>query len=129
MRHIRANLLLTAWICILSASGLALSGPDPIVLAIAMPLGIAGVVLLVFGIRAPSEQRVDLDALRSWAPDELPMRDAGRVMYRIDTLLDEPIRTSILCGRCGKLTWCDGKKPATFTCGHCDTELWDDSEE
>ena len=129
MRHLRANMLLTAWICIVLGSGLTLGSSDPIALSIGLPVGLAGVVLLILGLRSPPEQRVDAAALRNWAPDEVPMRDAGRVMYRIDTTLDEPIRTSILCGRCGKLTWRDGRKPAAFTCGHCDTELWDEPEE
>ena len=33
------------------------------------------------------------------------LRDAGRPMFRIDTTLDDPIRTSILCGRCAEITW------------------------
>ena len=30
-----------------------------------------------------------------WEPPAIELRDAGRPMFRIDTTLDEPIRTSI----------------------------------
>jgi len=108
---------------------LVLGSTDEAALAVGMPIGIAGIVMLILGLRAPPEMRIDEQALRDWAPEEIPMREAGRVMYRIDTTLDEPIRTSILCGSCGKLTWRDGGKPPAFTCGHCDTQLWDEREE
>jgi transposase len=50
-------------------------------------------------------------------------------MFRIDTTLDEPIRTSILCGRCANIEWVEGKKPKNFTCPSCGTELWVSEEE
>ena len=93
---------------------------------IAFPLGIAGIVLLILGFRADPEERVNIETMRSWQPDEGPMREAGRVMYRIDTLLDPPIRSTIKCGECGKVEWVDGGKPASYTCPHCSTTLWDE---
>ena len=50
-------------------------------------------------------------------------------MFRIDTTLDEPIRTSILCGRCAEITWIEGRKPKTFTCPSCGIDLWKSEEE
>ena len=41
----------------------------------------------------------------------------------------KPIRTSVLCGSCGELTWLDGKRPSRFTCAECDTELWNHPDE
>ena len=69
--------------------------------------------------------------IRNWSPDvgELPKGAEGSIMYRIDTTLDEPVRTSVLCGKCGELTWSDGKRPQIFTCPGCDTLLWDNPED
>jgi hypothetical protein len=65
----------------------------------------------------------------SWAPERATMPDAGRVMYRVDSTLDEPIRTSVLCGRCANLEWIDGLKPTIFQCPGCKTILWNSEEE
>ena len=64
-----------------------------------------------------------------WEPSAIELRDAGRPMYRIDTTLDKPIRTSILCGRCAEITWIEGRKPETFTCPSCRVDLWKSEEE
>jgi hypothetical protein len=57
------------------------------------------------------------------------MPDSGRVMYRVDTTLIEPIRTSILCGKCANIYWIDGTKPKTFDCPNCLITLWHEEEE
>ena len=90
---------------------------------------IAGAALLLFGLGMPDESSVDPDELAAWAPDAVKMPDAGRAMYRVDTSLDPPIKTSILCGRCGHLEWVDGRKPAFYNCVECKTELWVAEEE
>jgi hypothetical protein len=77
----------------------------------------------------PDESSVDPDELAAWAPEAVKMPDAGRAMYRVDTSLDPPIKTSILCGRCGHLEWVDGRKPAFYNCLKCKTELWVAEEE
>ena len=86
-------------------------------------------MLLFFALGMPSEAAVDPEELAAWAPDAVKMPDAGRVMYRVDTSLDAPIRTSILCGRCGHLEWVDGRKPAEYDCVGCSTMLWVAEEE
>ena len=43
---------------------------------IAFPLGIAGIILLILGFRADPEERVNIETMRSWQPEEGPMRDA-----------------------------------------------------
>jgi transposase len=57
------------------------------------------------------------------------MPEAGRVMYRVDTTIDEPITTSILCGACAHIEVVKGKKPQTYTCVSCQKFLWLDEEE
>jgi len=92
-------------------------------------LSIAGAGLLIFGLGMPDESSVDPEELATWAPDAVKMPDAGRAMYRVDTSLDPPIKTSILCGRCGHLEWVNGKKPSFYNCVECKTTLWVAEEE
>ena len=66
---------------------------------------------------------------KEWEPSAIELRDAGRPMFRIDTTLDEPIRTSILCGRCAEITWIDGRKHKTIICPSCWINLWKSEEE
>ena len=79
--------------------------------------------------------RIDLDGeiseeeILSWEPDKTQMPESGRVMYRIDTTLIEPIRTSILCGKCGNIYWEEGVKPKSFDCPDCLITLWYEEEE
>ena len=47
---------------------------------------------------------MDRDADPNWAPSPETLPEAGRVMFRVDTTLDDPIRTSVLCGACGNLS-------------------------
>ena len=51
-----------------------------------------------------------------------------RIKFRIDTTLDEPIKTSILCGNCSELTIVNNTKPNSFRCPKCKFELWDEEE-
>jgi len=75
--------------------------PEPTGLLVGTPLLIAGFPLLLVALsrgRQASEEKAD----PNWSPSPESLPDAGRVMYRVDTSLDEPIRTSILCGACGE---------------------------
>jgi hypothetical protein len=117
-------------VCIALGSGIILSsGISAFALAVAVPLAIAGIVLLVVGLGMAAEENVDPEKVAAWEPDSTKMPDAGRVMYRIDTTLEPPIRTSVLCGRCGNLDWVDGPKPKTHSCNSCSTLLWESEEE
>jgi formylmethanofuran dehydrogenase subunit E len=82
--------------------------------------------LLAF-VRIEEPKPMSEKEIRDWTPEvgELPEGAEGSVMYRIDTTIDEPVRTSVLCGKCGELTWVDGLRPQTFICLGCDTMLWD----
>lgn len=126
MDHRRTNLFLSAWLCLILGGGLA-SGS---LLALGMTIVVGGVVLFFWAMTVAAPQReLSDEEIAGWQPDHGPMPDAGRVMYRIDTTLDEPIRTSIVCGPCGTLTVHEGPKPHSFTCPACGTELWIGEEE
>ncbi len=122
------NIVISAWICIASGSGLILYGGSDFLIALSAPLSIGGVILLILGISMGGEENSGIEVER-WQPVATEMPDAGRPMYRIDTTLDDPIRTSVLCGRCAEITWTEGKKPNKFICPSCETLLWDSEEE
>ena len=126
----KVNTVLAAWACLILGGGIALtSDASEFTLATAVPLVIAGAVLLMIGLGMEDEGSSDPNSVADWEPDSTKMPDAGRVMFRVDTTLDPPIRTSILCGRCGKVDWVDGRKPKSHTCSECDTLLWESEEE
>ena len=122
--------MLAAWSCIALGSGVFLtSGESPFALAVAAPLAIAGIALLIAGLGMAGEENVDPEEVAAWEPEAGKMPDAGRVMYRVDTTLESPVRTSILCGRCGGVDWVDGPKPKSHSCSECETLLWESEEE
>ena len=85
------------------------------------------VLLIVFMVTAPMlTVGVPVNLPESEA-DSLP--DAGRVMYRVDTTLYEPKKTTILCGSCGNIAEVDGGRPQMFNCPECGIFLWEDEEE
>ncbi len=126
----KLNTVLAAWACLILGGGIALtSGASEFAIATAAPLSVAGALLLMIGLGMDDEDRIDPSLVAEWEPDSSKMPDAGRVMFRVDTTLDPPIRTSILCGRCGKIDWVDGRKPRGHTCSGCNTLLWESEEE
>ena len=128
--HLRTNTVIAAWACLVTGAGVILGVPgDPFALALGTPIAIAGVILLFIGLGMKTESSINPEKVAAWAPDAVPMPDAGRAMYRIDTSLDPPIRSSILCGRCGHLEWVDGSKPSSYDCADCRTPLWIAEEE
>ncbi len=128
--YLRTNTVIAAWACMILGAGLILGFPgDIFALTIGAPLALSGSVLLLIGLRMQEENNVKPEDIAAWAPDAIPMPDAGRPMYRIDTSLDFPIRTSILCGPCGHLEWVEGKKPLSWDCPKCMTTLWFEEEE
>ena len=86
--------------------------------------------MFILGMSAPSpESSMTEEEIKNWKPNAQKMADAGRIMYRVDTTIDEPYKTTILCGACGFIGEVDGKRPASYTCSNCDTMLWEDEEE
>ena len=73
--------------------------------------------------------QIHVNGLRFWAHHGCMEEEAiiGQE-YRVDVTLDEPIRTSILCGVCGHVEVLDGSRPSAFTCPSCSTSLWDEEE-
>ena len=116
---------------ILLAAGISVGVPGTSGLAIAAPLGIVGSVMLVWAISMKDEpQGLTEEEISNWAPesDPLPPGAGGSVMYRVDTTLDKPIRTSILCGACGHVECVEGEKPTAYRCTGCDLQLWEEEE-
>jgi len=105
---------------------------NPAYIAIGAPIGLAGAIMFLLAfVRVEEPKPMSEKEIQDWIPEvgKLPEGAEGSVMYRVDTTLDDPIRTSVLCGRCGELTWTDGKRPRKFSCPNCDTLLWDKPEE
>jgi len=118
----RENFLLSGLLCIVFGAFFTVAG----VYAVAGTIGFSGVVLFVIGMTMNRGIELSDDDIASWLPPAEQLPEAGRVMYRIDTTLDEPIRTSILCGKCSNITVVDGKKPNGYTCPNCNLELWEE---
>ena len=125
----RLNIVISGWMCIALGTSLILYETSTFSTSLAGPLSVGGVILLILGLSLRDEDRKTAMDDDSWTPSASYMPDAGRPMFRIDTTLDEPIRTSILCGRCANIEWVEGKKPKNFTCPSCGTELWVSEEE
>jgi hypothetical protein len=78
------------------------------------------------GLGMDAQKSISPEKIESWTPDASLLPDAGRAMYRVDTTLNEPIRTSILCGKCGNIVWVEGRKPSIFSCNNCNILLWEE---
>ena len=129
-RHVKINIIISGWVCIILGSVLLFSsGESSLVLSFAGPISVLGLILLILGLMYKDEVSIDPQEILSWEPDKTEMPDSGRVMYRVDTTLIEPIRTSILCGKCGNNYWNEGVKPKSFDCPDCLITLWHEEEE
>ena len=129
-RHVKINIIISGWVCIILGSVLLFSsGESSLVLSFAGPISVLGLILLILGLMYKDEVSIDPQEILSWEPDKTEMPDSGRVMYRVDTTLIEPIRTSILCGKCGNIYWNEGVKPKSFDCPDCLITLWHEEEE
>ena len=98
-------------------------------LSIGAPISLLGMVLFIWGISINEKNAGwSKERIANWIPDAEEMVEAGRIMYRVDTTLDEPIITTVLCGSCGNISEQEGLKPDHFTCPTCSKELWQEEE-
>ena len=124
-RNPRENLILAGFICIIFGAFFTVSG----VYTLASTVGVLGILLFIVGMSLKSNIGMSEAEVRNWRPDEGKLPDAGRVMYRVDVTLDEPIESTIVCGPCGKISVEKGPKPDSFICPRCNIELWRVEEE
>ena len=120
----RENFLITGFVCILFGASMSVAGLGPM----AVTVGLFGIVFFLVGMTLGRQSGLSPAAIAQWQPDGERLPEAGRFMYRVDVTLDEPIRTSILCGVCGHVEVLDGSRPSAFTCPSCSTSLWDEEE-
>ncbi|MDP6907076.1 MAG: hypothetical protein QF440_06630 [Candidatus Thalassarchaeaceae archaeon] len=131
MKHIRTNLFIAAWVLILFSIAITAGLPGTSGILIAAPSGLIGGGMLIWAIGMKNEPKPMTDnEVANWAPDAEIMGPGagGSIMFRVDTTLDSPIRTSILCGPCGHLEWVDGARPKMYSCASCGMILWDEEE-
>ncbi|MFL2970372.1 MAG: hypothetical protein ACJZ63_05815 [Candidatus Poseidoniaceae archaeon] len=124
MQNAKENFLIAAIICIVTGAFLSVGG----LYAMGGTIGISGIVLFLVGMTMTSQRSMTPEEIEHWQPSAEKMPDAGRVMFRVDVTLDEPIRSTILCGPCGHVTTVDGPKPVAFQCSKCERTLWDEEE-
>ena len=125
MRNPRENFILSGTVCIFFGAFFSVAG----IFALAGTIGICGIVLFIIGMSTKSDYSMSKKEIREWLPTSEGMPEAGRVMYRVDTTIDQPFTTSILCGSCAHIEVVKGKRPQTYTCVSCERFLWLDEEE
>ena len=125
MRNPRENFILSGIVCIFFGAFFSVAG----IFALAGTIGICGIVLFIIGMSTKSDYGMSKKEIREWLPTSEGMPEAGRVMYRVDTTIDQPFTTSILCGSCAHIEVVKGKRPQTYTCISCERFLWLDEEE
>ena len=125
MRNPRENFILSGIVCIFFGAFFSVAG----IFALAGTIGICGIVLFIIGMSTKSDYGMSKKEIREWLPTSEGMPEAGRVMYRVDTTIDQPFTTSILCGSCAHIEVVKGKRPQTYTCVSCERFLWLDEEE
>jgi|TARA_B100001741_G_scaffold300891_1_gene288590 hypothetical protein len=120
----RENFLITGFVCIFFGASMSVANLGPM----AITVGLFGVVFFITGMSLGRQSGLSPEAVSNWKPDQGMLPEAGRFMFRVDVTLDEPIRTSILCGPCGSVEVRDGPRPAAYVCPKCDLQLWDEEE-
>lgn len=105
-------------------------GLDVALAPIGALVGITGIGLFLWGFSTkPDEIGLSPEEIAAWKPTDGKLPESGRVMYRIDTTLDEPLKTTILCGSCGEIATIDGSRPFSWDCPSCGIFLWQGEEE
>ncbi len=125
MKNKRENFLISGMILIVLGAVFSL-GVDVMMGAI---MGLSGVICFLMGMSIQSNLEMSPEAIADWQPSMEQLPDAGRFMFRVDVTLDDPIKSSILCGPCGHIELIDGGKPSEYDCTNCGRRLWDAPEE
>ncbi|MBL6748256.1 MAG: hypothetical protein ISP85_04645 [Candidatus Poseidonia sp.] len=118
----RENFLITGFVCIVFGAFLSVANLG----SFAVTIGMFGIVFFITGMSMSRQVGLSPEAVAAWQPDGEPLPDAGRVMFRVDVTLDEPVSSSILCGPCGHVEVREGRKPSRYTCSNCDRLLWEE---
>ena len=125
MKNRRENFLISGIVLIIFGALFSL-GVNIVMGAV---VGLSGIVCFIVGMSVPSDMGMSPEAIENWKPSMEKLHDAGRFMYRVDVTMDEPIKSTILCGPCGHLETVDGARPVEYTCPACGRQLWADEEE
>ena len=125
MKNRRENFLISGIVLILLGAMISLA----VNISMGAVLGLSGIICFVIGMSTPSQMGLSPEAVAAWTPTMERLPDAGRFMYRVDVTMDEPIKSTILCGPCGNLETLDGSKPEEYTCPACNRQLWCSEEE
>ncbi|MBT4066367.1 MAG: hypothetical protein HOE76_04035 [Euryarchaeota archaeon] len=125
MKNRRENFLISGIVLIILGALFSLA----VNIAMGGVLGLSGIICFFIGMSTPTELELSPEAVAAWEPSMERLPDAGRFMYRVDVTMDEPIKTTILCGPCGNLETVDGPRPEQYTCSSCDRNLWSLEEE
>ena len=118
----KENFLITGLICIIFGAFFTVAE----IYSMAGTIGAFGIIMFIIGMSLQKEQRMSKDEIDQWLPVREQLPQAGRVMYRIDTTIDEPIKTTVMCGQCTHIELVDGIKPSLFVCPQCKTLLWEE---
>ena len=125
MKNVRENFLICGMVLIVFGALFSLG----VNIAMGGVVGISGIVCFIIGMSISSKMELSPEAVAEWTPSIERLPDAGRFMYRVDVTMDEPIKSTILCGPCGHLEIVDGSRPNEYTCVSCGRVLWVDEEE
>ena len=118
----RENFLITGFVCIFFGASMSVANLGPM----AITVGLFGVVFFLTGMSLGRQTGLSPEAVSNWIPDQEVLAEAGRFMFRVDVTLDDPIRTSILCGPCGSVEVQDGPRPSSYVCPKCERQLWEE---
>ena len=125
MKNRRENFLISGIVLIIFGALFSL-GVNIVMGAV---VGLSGIVCFIVGMSVPSDMSMSPEAIENWKPSMEKLPDAGRFMYRVDVTMDEPVKSTILCGPCGNLETVDGTRPSEYTCPACGKLLWSSEEE
>ena len=123
------NVIISSFLCIVVGTILFINSKSIMWASASVTVFIAGIILMLIGVFLKISSIIDTKKIDNWIPDSNYLPDAGRAMYRIDTTLISPTRTSILCGKCKHIEWVDGRKPTSYSCTNCGILLWQNNEE